>query len=287
MYDINVNFLKERGLDNQAIASLDTGKKTSLKERLPMLIGGGVALGLIGLVGGAFLLLNSQKSNTKQQIANLDAEIQRLQGQSSQIQQIQKEIDEVNKEIGILISVFDQIKPWSAILDEIGSITPPNVQINSITESESQEKKKQLTIIGTADSYENVNDFLLSLKNSRFLDAEKTRIITSSWIENPAKVIIEKENFNQNPNKNPVVSLKGTEQSSQPTLLEVNLPEVVEFNVVTQINNEPSQDLINELNRRGAIGLVSRLNTLKRKGALEIEPIINQEEPKSTTEGES
>lgn len=284
MYNINVNFLTDRDLNNQTIANLDTGKKTSLKERLPMLIGGGVGLGLISLVGGAFLLLNSQKSSTQQAIAELDAEIQRLQGQSSQIQEIQKEIDEVNREIGILTSVFDQIKPWSAILEEIGSITPPNVQIKSITES--KEKEKQLTITGSADSYENVNDFLLSLKNSRFLDAEKTRINNSSWTNNPANVVIEKENPNQNPDKNSVISLKGEEKTSEPTKLEVNLPEVVQFNVVTQINNEPSQELINELNRRGAIGLVSRINTLKRKGALDIEPIINQEQPKST-EGQS
>jgi type IV pilus assembly protein PilN len=276
MYDININFLKDRKLDAQTagLTSFRQKKATPLRERLPILIGSGVAVGLIGLVGGGLLLLNNQKSNTQKTIAQLEAEIQRLQGQSSQIQQIQTEIDAVNQEIGILASVFNQIKPWSAILLEIGSITPPQVQIQSLTQSAGRE----LTITGTADSYEDVNDFLLSLKNSRFLDWETTRLSNSNWIENPSRVALSREALaqnaqpqtNQSENQAPSASNAG---------LEGILPQVVSFNIVAYLNDEPSQELISLLNRRGAIGLVTRLNTLQRKGALDIEPIVKQEEP--------
>lgn len=115
-------------------------------------------------MGGALVLLNGQKSSTNKTIAELDAEIQRLQGQNQQVQQIQTEIDNVNRETGILASVFNNIKPWSAMLAEIAYVTPPSVQINSITQNDT----KTLTINGYAQSYDDVNDFLLTLKKFSF-----------------------------------------------------------------------------------------------------------------------
>lgn len=276
MYDININFLKDRKLDAQSGATVVKKKETPLSEKLPMLIGGGVALALLGLVGGGLWFLNNQKAQTSKSIAELDAEIQRLQGQNAQINQIQKDIDNINQEIAILTSVFDQIKPWSAMLAEIGAVTPPNVQIQSIV----QDEGKQLTITGTADSYENVNDFLLSLKNSRFLNSETTRLNSSSWVENPSTVTSSQEAKPQNNNGN-----QAENDQASANKVEVKLPQVVSFNIITTINNEPSQELVNLLNQRGAIGLVSRINTLRRKGALQVEP-ITEEKPQESAQPE-
>lgn len=245
MYDININFLKDRKLDTQTQGGTLFRKKkaTPLTEKLPMLIGGGIAVGLIALVVGGFFLLNNQKTNTKQAIAQLDAEIQRLQGQSSQVKQIESEIDVVNQEIEILMSVFNRIKPWSALLAEIGAMTPANVQIESIVQTDNRD----LTITGMADSYENVNDFLLSLRDSPLLRSSRTKLANSKWTDNPNDV------------------------DDNGKDIDVSLPEVVEFEIITEITRDPSPEFINLLNRRGAIGLVTRLNTLKRKGALDIE----------------
>ncbi|NCQ43353.1 MAG: fimbrial assembly protein, partial [Cyanobacteria bacterium] len=187
MYKIDINFLKDRKLDTSTVGTTAFKKKTDtpLIEKLPILIGAGVAVAFIAATGGALFFLNNQKTTTASAIAQLDAEIQRLQGQNAQVNAIKTEIDGVNREIGILASVFNQIKPWSAMLSEIGSVTPPSVQIQSISQSEN----KILTIAGYADSYDNVNDFVLTLKNSRFLDGEQTKLTTTSLADNPSQII--------------------------------------------------------------------------------------------------
>ena len=165
MHNIDINFLKERGLDGQTQIGKTAGfkkKETPLSERVPIFVGTGVAVAFLAAVGGALLLLNNQKSATEANIAQLDAEIQRLQGNSSELNQIQAEIDGINQQVGILVSVFDEIKPWSAMLEEVASLIPPNVQIQSLTQS----GNRSLAISGFANSYDDVNDFILTLKNS-------------------------------------------------------------------------------------------------------------------------
>ena len=267
MYKIDINFLKDRKLDTSTVGTTAFKKKTDtpLIEKLPILIGAGVAVAFIAATGGALFFLNNQKTTTASAIAQLDAEIQRLQGQNAQVNAIKTEIDGVNREIGILASVFNQIKPWSAMLSEIGSVTPPSVQIQSISQSEN----KILTIAGYADSYDNVNDFVLTLKNSRFLDGEQTKLTTTSLADNPSQIISNRQQLIDEVNGNTPTE-GGTTNSDL-----ITLPQVVSYSITAQINDKPSEELLNVLNSRGAIGLVSRLTNLQRKGALKLEEIAN------------
>ncbi|MBL1211177.1 MAG: fimbrial assembly protein, partial [Geminocystis sp. GBBB08] len=99
MYNIDINFLKDRKLDSSG--STTSFKKTTPKTvELPILIGGGVGIAFIAAVGGSLFFLNNQKSSTNNTIAQLDAEIQRLQGQNSEVQKIQTEIDGITQQIG-------------------------------------------------------------------------------------------------------------------------------------------------------------------------------------------
>ncbi|NCO75945.1 MAG: fimbrial assembly protein [Cyanobacteria bacterium] len=281
MYKIDINFLKDRKLDTSTVGTTAFKKKTDtpLIEKLPILIGAGVAVAFIAATGGALFFLNNQKTTTASAIAQLDAEIQRLQGQNAQVNAIKTEIDGVNREIGILASVFNQIKPWSAMLSEIGSVTPPSVQIQSISQSEN----KILTIAGYADSYDNVNDFVLTLKNSRFLDGEQTKLTTTSLADNPSQIISNRQQLIDEVNGNTPTE-GGTTNSDL-----ITLPQVVSYSITAQINDKPSEELLNVLNSRGAIGLVSRLTNLQRKGALKLEEIANTTPtpPTPTPEGET
>ena len=281
MYKIDINFLKDRKLDTSTVGTTAFKKKTDtpLIEKLPILIGAGVAVAFIAATGGALFFLNNQKTTTASAIAQLDAEIQRLQGQNAQVNAIKTEIDGVNREIGILASVFNQIKPWSAMLSEIGSVTPPSVQIQSISQSEN----KILTIAGYADSYDNVNDFVLTLKNSRFLDGEQTKLTTTSLADNPSQRISNRQQLIDEVNGNTPTE-GGTTNSDL-----ITLPQVVSYSITAQINDKPSEELLNVLNSRGAIGLVSRLTNLQRKGALKLEEIANTTPtpPTPTPEGET
>lgn len=274
MYNIDINFLKDRKLDATG-STLALKKKTTPKTiQLPIIIGTGVAVAFIAATGGALFFLNNQKTSTNKTIAELDTEIQRLQGQNAQVKQIETEIGTVTNEIAILVSVFKQIKPWSAMLSEIGSVTPAGIQIQGITQS----GNRSLTINGYADSYDQVNDFLLTLKNSRFLNAQKTILTTTSLGANPGNVVFDRSQIIENSNN----SLNENSDNS----VEIQLPEVVNYTINTEINDTSSEELLNQLNARGAIGLVSRLTYLQRKGALDLEPVVLPETPPAT-EGET
>ncbi len=272
MYDIDINFLKDRKLDALSSPTAYRKKSVSNEEKLPLFIGGGIAVALIGIAGGALLLLNAQKSSQNKQIAQLDSEIQRLQGKTAEVQQIQAEIDNANREVAILVSVFEQLKPWSAMLSEIASVTPSDMQISAISQVDS----KTLSINGYADSYDRVNDLLLTLKNSPLLDAEFTKLDTTSLVDNPNQIIFNLSQLNTN----------NDQQNGQPTGVQVELPKVVSYTITTAITEESSIQYLNQLNRQGATGLVSRITTLRRKGALDLQvPDIYVTEPIS--EGET
>lgn len=285
MYNIDINFLKDRKLDSTGGTTAFQKKPTTpLSERVPIFIGTGVGVAFIAAVGGALVLLNGQKSSTNNTIAELDAEIQRLQGQNQQVQQIQTEIDNVNRETGILASVFNNIKPWSAMLAEIAYVTPPSVQINSITQNDT----KTLTINGYAQSYDDVNDFLLTLKNSPFLNGENTRLTTSSLTDNPSTVIFDRAQLNpQTQGGNGGAGTTPTPGGAN-TGIQLELPQVILYTITSEISDLSSEQLLNLLNRRGAIGLVSRLSNLQRKGVLQLESVAEEtQEQSEEQEGEA
>ena len=273
MYNIDINFLKDRKLDT--LASPTAFKKraaASAEDRITIYIGSGVALALIALVGGAWLFTNSQKSSQERAISELEQEINRLNGQNQQVKQIQTKINNVNREIKILISVFDQLKPWSAMLSEIASVTPDSTQIRSISHSGLD---KAITINGYADSYERVNDLFLTLKNSPLLNAQRTVLDTTNLVNNPNEIIFDLAQLDEDNDVD--VDAIG---------VEIELPQVVSYSIKTAITDESSQKYLTELNQEGAIGLVSRITALQRKGVLKIEPPTTPES-ESIVEGEN
>ncbi|MCX8079340.1 MAG: PilN domain-containing protein [Geminocystis sp.] len=257
MYSIDINFLRDRKAETITTTAFKKKSDTTIKEQLPILIGGGVGLACIALTGGIILILEQQKTATKNAIDQLDAEIQKLTGQSQEVKQIETEIESVNREIGTLVSVFNNIKPWSAILDEISTLTPPGIQLNSISQTEG----KKLTINGNALSYEQVNDFLLTLKNSPFLNPENTKLTTSS--------------LGNSPNAASEAS-QATDQQQQ----------VVLFTITTEIADRPASQLLAFLERRGAIGLVSRISALQRSGILQKATFVEQSKEENKEKGE-
>lgn len=274
MYNIDINFLKDRKLDTSSSTTAFKKKNvTPMGDRVPTFIGAGVAVAFVAAVGGSLLFLNNQKSTTNSAIAQIDQEIQRLQGQNSQIKQIQTEIDGINRDVGILVSVFNEIKPWSSMLMEIGSVTPANIQIQGITQTDN----KLLTINGFAQSYNDVNDFLLTLKNSPFLNGEATHITTTSIGPNPGSVASSR------------AEILGQEITNGDTnnSLDITLPPVILYTITTEISDKPAEELLNQLARKGAIGLVSRITNLQRKGAFQLEQVAATAEPEKPPEGET
>ncbi|ELR98706.1 PilN domain-containing protein [Gloeocapsa sp. PCC 73106] len=257
MYNLDINFLKDRLLtDELAKGTLTKRPQELARDRIPVYIGGGILAALPLIALGLLILNNQQKGEIATEIQQIDSEIAQLQAQNAQVTELRQQVELARANRQALVSVFNQIKPMSAILRDISDQTPPGIQIESIVQTEtpletapSALPQVTLSITGLARSFNEVNDFLLILQQSDFLDRAKTNIEASQKIANPNEV-----SFGD---------------AEKPTNIEVTLPEVVRFTITTEVNEEPASNLITQLTQTGASGLVTRINTLKEKGAID------------------
>jgi len=255
MYSLDVNFLKDRHLKQ-------TGEKTTadkmptainLSKQKPLLIGVGVGAGLLALTGLLGLIVGWQTSATQATIQTLDGKLGQLQGQSKKIEDLKGQLTAVEAENQALVTVFNQIRPWSAILQEIRQQTPPNVQLTSLQQVDvpanpdqgQPNRANRLKISGFASSYEAVNDYLLTLQASPFLQGKKTVIECAALADLPVQVANEYKNTN------------------------VTFPPAVQFVITAQLSDTPAIEQLPNLARNGAIGVITRINTLKRQGAIQ------------------
>ncbi|NJL81951.1 MAG: fimbrial assembly protein [Chloroflexaceae bacterium] len=192
----------------------------------------------------ALLLLWQTNSNNREittAIQAIDQEIATLQAEGQQVQQLQEQLKTVEAQTQALVSVFDQIKPWSAILGEISDRIPLGVVVSSL-----QQGGDQLTIAGIARTYAEANNFLLALQQSPFLEANATTLTSTK--------------------KSTALQLQRTNAAGEAVPVEV--PEVVEFTIVTTLSDVPASQVIEQLSVQGATGLVTRIKTLEQKGAI-------------------
>jgi type IV pilus assembly protein PilN len=120
----------------------------------------------------------------------------------------------------------------------------------------------RLEITGTAKSFEEVNNFLLTLKQSSFFNPDETYLVSTSLAKSP--IALEKPTFDP----------AGDEEEKERQKLvlakldRLELPKVVEYKILTGVKRIPAADLIRELERKGAVGLVTRLRTLQQQQVL-------------------
>ena len=243
MYSLDINFLKDRGLIPTDKTAPSTSTPQPITSKIPIIIGATAAILLPALTFAHSRLIEKKTAAAEQEIQELEAEIIRIGNQNQKIKDAQAQIDAINQETRALVSVFDQIKPWSAILLEVGERIPPGVQIDSIQQSGSG-NNIQLTIAGIARSYEDVNDFVLFLERSPFFDGEQTKLDNA----NLSNFAVDIEN------KIPDVS--------------IDFAQGVKYRLTTHLSNVPASQLMRELEKKGSVGLVTRLKTLERKGAI-------------------
>ncbi len=255
MYSLDVNFLKDRHLQQTGQETTADNMPTAinLREQKPLWIGVGVGAGLLALTGLLGLIVGWQTSATQATIQTLDGKLGQLQGQSKKIEELKAQLTAVEAENQALVTVFNQISPWSAILQEIRQQTPPNVQLTSMQQVDVPANPGQgqpnpatrLKISGFASSYEAVNDYLLTLQASPFLQGKKTVIESAALADLPVQVANEYKNTN------------------------VTFPPAVQFVITAQLSDTPATEQLPNLARNGAIGVITRINTLKRQGAIQ------------------
>jgi len=256
MYNLDINFLEDRTTQEE-IAKGTLSKKTTggNESKIPLYIGGAVLAALPLIALSLLFLTNKQKSEITAEISKIDSEIAQLQAQNTQLTDLQTQLTSTKESRQALVSVFNQIKPVSVVLQDISDQAPIGIQINSIKQTAASElspagiPRVNITISGIARSYNEVNDFVLTLQRSDFLSKGRTRIVSTQETGNP----------------NTIENLDGEKQNN----VTVELPKVVQFVIETQLNDVPASELLPQLTNKGATGLVTRINTLKEKGAIE------------------
>jgi type IV pilus assembly protein PilN len=130
MYSLDVNFLTDRNLEIKGPVVAATADGPSLQQQLPIYIGAGVMVVLPLLAGLSLLFVGWQKEQAQANIQTLEAELAKLNAQNKKIQEIEGKIKTIDDDIAGLVGVFNQIKPWSAILQDLTDQTPATVQIS-------------------------------------------------------------------------------------------------------------------------------------------------------------
>lgn len=291
MYSLDINFLKDRGVQQDPIKRSKPAPKGSMT---PLYIGLALGLLLPALVGGMWFFLQQQIAQKESDKANLDAQLAQLKIEQDKVTKLNAETAQVEEETTSLASVFDQIKPWSAMLQDIRERIPPGVQIASIVQTAatpaaapaapaaraktapkpvaspgaSPGAKKaptatpvaaaprptsKLEITGRARSFDDVNYFLLTLQRSSFLKRDETQIVKAELVKDSSRVEVKRPNT-----------------PGQPTSTTTyELPKSVQFKIQTNLSDIPASELLRELNRKGAVGLVTRIQNLQEKGVIQ------------------
>lgn len=277
MYSLDVNFLTDRNLELKGPTAAPTADGPSLQQQLPIYIGAGVMVVLPLLAGLSLLFVGWQKEQAQANIQTLEAELAKLNAQNKKIQEIQGKTKTIDDDITGLVGVFDQIKPWSAILQDLTDQTPATVQISGI-----QQADRVLTLTGFSRNYGDLNDFLLTLQNSRFFKADNTKLVSATTTPLPITGA-ETESSQGNapaPAAPPPPPQPGDDKPAGPV---VTVPAGVKYTITAELSDTPDNELMSELTRKGAIGLVTRFKILEQKGIMSPkkspDPIISPATP--------
>ncbi len=255
MYSLDINFLKDRpGGPGQ-------GKQGQSKKKLampvggmtPIYIGAAVAIILPALLGIGLLYVQSQNASIDEQIGVLEGKNQELEAKLGDIKQKEAEIAAIKTETQALVSVFDQIRPWSAMLQVLRDRIPQRVRIENVKQTAPETVAENgstassaggIEITGYARSFNDVNDFLLSLQQSPFFKSSTGKIVTAELIDGPLPQNI-------------------------PDGVTIEPPKIVKYTIVSQLSDVPASELIRELEQKGTKGLVDRIRSLRRTGVFE------------------
>jgi type IV pilus assembly protein PilN len=287
MYSLDINFLNDRA-ERPTEAGLSrgvAGRRVAADPR-PYYIGAALAIALPALVAGYWLYLQNQNRNLEQQQAELDSQLSALQAQLGEVKNVNAQVAQIESENRALASVFDYIKPWSAILQDVRSRVPNGVQIATIEQTAVEPlptpppspspspsaspspspggqaaapaptatptvetPPPKIAVSGVARSFNDVNDFVLTLQRSPFLKGDDVKLVSSTLVDNPTQVEFADKQGGSN--------------------LEVKLPQVVQYRIEGSLTNLPASDLLQDLERTLSVGLASRIQALRDRGVLQ------------------
>lgn len=261
MYSIDINFLNDRPDYKPPDINIPRPQPgiSPAAARLPFLLGGAaVAVAALGSAGGWWWIINTKNTQLQAEIAKLESESGLLEAEVKKVQELENKTKQYNDQTKFFTSIFNtSVKPVSSLIDELSTILPPGVQISQINqtlakaEGENIQSKtpwgiiqQKIEITGLSPSFAEVNDLLLTIKNSPFFNAKETTLVKAELIDIPIQVT-------------------WTGIGTAPENL---TPKVVEYTIATTASNVLASEIIPDLQRTNAQGLLSRLNRLQQLG---------------------
>jgi len=290
MYSLDINFLNDRPDYKPVTAAKSPGRKSSggIQDQSAMIGALLFAFGLNALVMGAWWWATGENTKLAGEQAAIEQELAKLTTQANVIKAINTETDKVTAEYKALAGVFDQIKPWSAMLQDISARTPTGVQIAKIEQIDPSPapvappppppaatpaaspgaspspaspaptpvavpppvvpQAARVQISGNASTFAQVNDFMLLIERSPFFLNSNTRLIAATLKD--------------------ATPFRVRNQGASATEVPKPRP-VVDYKIETTLSPTGASQLLSELRSKQADGLAIRIETLQEKGVLE------------------
>ncbi|MEG4021544.1 PilN domain-containing protein [Microcoleus sp. S13C4] len=293
MYSLDINFLNDRPDYKPVTAAKSSAKKSSggAKDQLPIFGAVLFALGINAAVMGAWWWATNDNNNLATQQAAMDQELAKLNTQASTIKAINAETDKVTAEYKALAGVFDQIKPWSAMLQDLSARTPAGVQIGKIEQIDPSPSAVAAAppppaATPAASPSPGASPSPAASPTPAAApppvvpqQAAKVQIsgIASTFAQvNDFMLLVQRSPFFLNTDtkliaatlKNNPAQLQVRNQNAAPPELPKLRP-VVEYKIETTLSPTGASELLPELRSKQADGLAIRIETLQEKGVLE------------------
>ncbi len=259
MYSIDINFLNDRpDYKPPDITKKVVSPKTPAAS-LPFLIGGAaVAVATIGSAGGWWWIINTKNTQLQAEIQKLESESGLLEAEVKKVEEMENKTKQYNEQTKFFTSIFNtSVKPVSSLLNELSGILPPGVQISRINQTLKQAEgdniqtktpwgviQQNIEITGLSPSFAEVNDLLLILKKSPFFNEKETALVKAELVDIP-------------------IEIEWTGIGEKPEDL---TPKVVEYTITTSATNVLASEVIPDLQRTNAQGLLTRLVRLQQLG---------------------
>lgn len=268
MYSLDINFLNDRpDYKPQKKKSISPSQQGKPVDRTPIFIALGVVVGLNALMAGGWFVLNQRNTQLQKEVRALENQLSEKSVQVKALEKLEEETKLTNDQADALALVFNEIKPWSALSQEMAELMQiAGVRITNVLQTEPSDQSAprgaqaeagaaprttaQVRIDGYAGSFGQLNDFILLLNQSPFFNGNKTKLVSARLQDNPTRLVV----------------------ADNSTVPPGGLPElrpVVQYEIETYLSSASASELLPLLKSNDALGLVNRIETLQEKGVIQ------------------
>ncbi len=269
MYNLDVNFLNDRGIQTQEVSRSTRSSGSGGPVNWTPAIAGllvGLLFPALALLGLAWFKSEGTKIADKEAV--VDGELAKLQQQVAELEAIRAEARAIEGDSLALVKVFDRLQPWSAILQDVSNRVPKTVRLSSVVQDD---ETGALTLSGNAESYEDVNDFMLKLAASPFFDDEEVVLGGATLEEDPTEVEV-------------------TSEGDSAPEVEIEATDVVSYSIIAPLGewSYADDEMVSLLSQLGSEGMLARVQALGTEGLLDklkrqeaesdVDPIVPEQE---------